>query len=248
MPEAIAHGSASESASSSVLPVPSASVADPDGNASLQRSLAAAQSSVTILNEALDACSRIDFDVGPTPNVSLVTYETKEGIIVTYMQWRTGGVELEGQRINADASHRLKYSVHFAVPYRRRSLYKGLQCLHPDCGVRVWKVTGADKPPVPADRVQLRRLWELAFANSDRETVVSVNECQVCHTIAETGHQLLMSCALCEQSYHEDCCRVKVLPCLDTTMRLVGGPLPKAFQNDAILCLVCQQLARTLPV
>ena len=82
----------------------------------LQRSLANAQSSVTLLQHAVDSCASTE--LGSTPNVALVKYRVADGMVVTYIQFRLQGGSLQGQRIFADEHDRLTYSVHFMIPYK----------------------------------------------------------------------------------------------------------------------------------
>jgi hypothetical protein len=235
-----ASSSSASSVPHSVAPVPDIGHLCPE---LLRLSFNAAQANHKLLTDA----ARDQTIPGTTPNIGLVKYVIDGGIVVSYMQWRLRGNHLEAQPIYADAKNRIKYSVHFSIPYRRQANYQSLQALHPDLGVQVSRVFRNDIPP---DFVTLKQLWETVFRNSDPSHDAQgacLDECEVCHSLAGLNMGLLSTCALCLHTYHDQCCRTSLLPHFDPLLHQIrGDSLPTEFQHDAVLCSVCQQVARTI--
>ena len=100
---------------------------------------------------------------------------------------------------------------------------------------------------VPDKFARLKRIWDLVLANSG-PVQATLAQCQLCekmHGGPGPADNFILTCGLCQHTFHESCCRLKLLPHLNAfNKQLCSKTLRPELQQDAVLCVVCQQLAR----
>ena len=178
-----------------------------------------------------------------------------------FFQWRRHPIKsiLECQRIYPNRNlQRLKYSVHYRTPYVDASTLMSMTTIVPDCETSVRKRKLSQGAAELAELYQrIFRMWSAALQNNDPDQIGS-EACAACLSSDRSP----LTCALCLKTYHSSCLATGITAgrglggatiAIYTTRRFADcgnrdlSPLPQLpaeFQNDRVLCGVCQEIAR----
>ena len=154
-----------------------------------------AAKSLRILQSRAAAMDNFEAELEKHGNVAMIIYPDSSAVVLVH--WISAHT-YQGRVVRTDDSHKLVYSIPAVCPIEH---FTKQSVVHPNCGVRMLKVTKQHRPLLPVAMQRLRRVLECALVAG--EIVPSFEHCICCSEIVNGENGLL--CPVCLLAWHDDC-------------------------------------------
>ena len=139
----------------------------------------------------------VDVEARLGQNLSMIILRGTEvgGWAAPYMQHRATHKGREWQRgFTSHGGYRLKYSMHAAIPYEPEASFRDFLILVPDCGAKVHKVQGLERPALSERVVRLFKMVQTSIRNDDLEAAANSFVCNACKNFSRAKRGIWKLC------------------------------------------------------